>query len=162
MDAKGYVPLRSVRKGASAALKKFRRAQWLNGKRNRARHGRKKGSRAWGKVAWVTTISRLLRPDVRFTRLDHRIRLAPGGTQRGESCWTRVDHLLGAGCLHAVAPRADLRRTRSDVSSRRWRSSLSILLTWSHRWIYRGLGGLVAGGIHRPDRSARRNHLCEQ
>src|SRR5262245_39250914 len=138
MDAKGYVPLRSVRKGGERGVKKdFAGLNGLNGKRHCAGHDRKKGSRGWGKVAWVTTISRSLRPDVRFTRLDYRIGLAARGAERCEGRRTSLNHLVDPGCLHAVVARADLCRTRRDISGRRWRSSFSILLTWSHRRIYR-------------------------
>jgi len=79
MDAKGYVGLRSVRKGASAAQVKVSRARRRYGKRNSAEGDSGKGSSRWGKIAWVATIGWFLRPDVCFTRLNNRIGLAPRG-----------------------------------------------------------------------------------
>ena len=62
---------------------------------------------------------RLLRPDVRLPRLDHRLRLVARSTQRRRGRRTRIDHLLDPCCGDAHVARARLRRARRCLSGGR-------------------------------------------
>ena len=61
-----------------------------------------------------------------------------------------------------VAARAGVRRARRDVSGRRRHRPLPVLLARPARRLHRRLGVVAAGGVHRADRGARRDHLRQQ
>src|SRR5215471_12144767 len=74
------------------------------------------------------TRRRLLRVDVRFPWLHHRLGLAAWRAERGTGGGARVRPLVGARGMHAHAARAHLRGTRRDVPGR-WRlRPVSVLL----------------------------------